>query len=173
MIAKAPSVSSASQTIPIHYSRCAARRARATQILPVGSSDSVMFSLCGLGRRARSQPGKASVERGTLVRREILELALYTFKYVGGVETRDRVHAADAAATQPTYVVYLQKATCRRQLKQPLVADARARRCRCRTTISPASSGTIDRSLESRIYKFGLSQAQQGDAMLVLAPFQA
>ena len=29
------------------------------------------------------------------MRREILELALYTFKYVGGVQNVDRVHAAD------------------------------------------------------------------------------
>ena len=45
-----------------------------------------MYSLCGLGASCSIATGTPSVERGELVRREILELALYTFKYVGGIE---------------------------------------------------------------------------------------
>jgi hypothetical protein len=32
---------------------------------------------------------------------------------------------------------------------------------------------TVDAATESRVYKFSLSQAQQGDAILVLAPLTA
>lgn len=45
----------------------------------------VFYELCGTGPRCSIAGGKASVERGLLVRREALELALYTFHYIGGV----------------------------------------------------------------------------------------
>jgi hypothetical protein len=41
------------------------------------------------------------------------------------------------------------------------------------STIAPREQQTIDSVLGSRFYKFSLSQAQQGDAILVLAPFKA
>jgi hypothetical protein len=43
----------------------------------------VMYQLCGTGPSG-SIPGKPSNARGLLVRREALELALYTFHYVSG-----------------------------------------------------------------------------------------
>lgn len=43
----------------------------------------VFYQLCGAGPNC-SIPGKASLQRGLLVRREALELALYTFHYVSG-----------------------------------------------------------------------------------------
>jgi hypothetical protein len=43
----------------------------------------VFYQLCGTGPNC-SIPGKASLQRGLLVRREALELALYTFHYVSG-----------------------------------------------------------------------------------------
>jgi hypothetical protein len=45
------------------------------------SEDGVFYQLCGTGPRC-SIPGKPSLERGLLVRREALELALYTFRYI-------------------------------------------------------------------------------------------
>lgn len=44
-------------------------------------SNGVFYQLCGTGPSC-SIPGKASGERGLLVRREALELALYTFRYI-------------------------------------------------------------------------------------------
>lgn len=46
-------------------------------------SNGVFYQLCGTGPSC-SIPGKASVQRGLLVRREALELALYTFRYIEG-----------------------------------------------------------------------------------------
>jgi hypothetical protein len=47
------------------------------------AENGVFYQLCGDGPNC-SIPGKPSIERGLLVRREALELALYTFHYVGG-----------------------------------------------------------------------------------------
>jgi hypothetical protein len=47
--------------------------------------NSVMYRMCGDGTDCSIKQGKASTERGLLLSREALELALYTFRYVGGV----------------------------------------------------------------------------------------
>ncbi len=52
----------------------------------IPSVSTVAFQLCGLGSHDCSVgTGKPSAARLLLLRREALELALYTFKYVGGV----------------------------------------------------------------------------------------
>jgi len=77
VISKAPSVSPASSvTIPIHYLAVRGAKGSGDKIYTVSSTDSVMYSLCGLGTSCSIAKGKASVERGRLVRREICELAL-------------------------------------------------------------------------------------------------
>lgn len=56
---------------------------RASGSTPVPLAENgVFYQLCGDGPNC-SIPGKASTERGLLVAREALELALYTFHYIG------------------------------------------------------------------------------------------
>src|SRR5215212_485688 len=43
----------------------------------------ILYQLCGLGQRCSIAKGAPSVERFLLLRREGLELALYTFRYLG------------------------------------------------------------------------------------------
>jgi hypothetical protein len=49
------------------------------------SGNGVVYQLCGNGSSCSIEGGTASVERGLLLRREALELALLTFHYVSGV----------------------------------------------------------------------------------------
>jgi hypothetical protein len=171
VIAKAPSVSPADQQIPIHYIAVRGTKGSGDAIFPVTSSDSLMFSLCGLGTSCAIETGKPSVERGTLVRREILELALYTFKYVGGVK-HIIAFMPPTPGSQPQYVVYLTRADVESNLKVPLVRTLN-KKAPLPSSIPPKEQRTIDAVTEPRIYKFTLSQAQQGDAILVLAPLTA
>lgn len=171
VIAKAPSVSPATQQIPIHYVAVRGTKGASDAIFPVDSSNSLMFSLCGLGQSCAIATGKATVERGTLVRREILELALYAFKYVGGV-SHVIAFMPPALGNQPLYAIYLQKSDLSQELKVPLGRTLSAK-VPSPTTINAREQQTIDSTLGSRVYKFSLSQAQQGDAILVLAPFKA
>ena len=46
-----------------------------------------LYILCGLGKNCSIEGGKASQTRGRLVRREALEAALYTFKFVPSVDS--------------------------------------------------------------------------------------
>jgi hypothetical protein len=48
--------------------------------------NSVLFQMCGGGTSCSIKSGKPSQERGLLLSREALELALYTFRYVSGVD---------------------------------------------------------------------------------------
>jgi len=171
VIAKAPSVSPGSQTIPVHYLAVRGTKGQGDQITDVSSSNSVMFALCGLGPSCSIATGTASVARGRLVRREILELALYTFKYVGGIQNVI-AFMPPRPGSQPQYVVYLRKSDLAPELDQPL-ARTLAPKTPLPDTIRAREVRLVDATTDSRVYTFSLSQAQQGDAILVLAPIPA
>jgi hypothetical protein len=171
VIAKAPSVSPADQQIPIHYIVVRGTKGAQDKIVQVSSTDSVMYSLCGLGTSCAIATGKPSVERGTLVRRQILELALYTFKYVDGMKSVI-AFMPPPPGSQPQYVVYLEKSDVAEHLKIPLLQTLSSK-VPLPSAISAREQEAIDGATESRVYKFSLSQAQQGDAILVLAPLAA
>jgi hypothetical protein len=171
VIVKPPSVTPGSQQIPIHYVAVRGTKGAQDQIIQVSSSNSIQYSLCGLGASCSIATGKPSVQRGTLVRREILELALYTFKYVGGVKNVI-AFMPPVPGSQPQYVVYLQRQDLQQQLGQPLKMTL-APKAPLANAIPAREVHTIDATTESRVYKFTLSQAQQGDAILVLSPLPA
>ncbi|MHB8470316.1 MAG: hypothetical protein ACYDCH_11260 [Gaiellaceae bacterium] len=171
VIAKEPSVSPGNQTIPVHYVAVRGTGGRQDQVIPVSSSDSVMYSLCGLGAACSIASGKPSVARGTLVRREILELALYTFKYVGGVKNVI-AFMPPAAGSNPQYVVYLQKTDVAQQLRVPLLQTLGSK-VPLPSTIPAREVHTVDVVTKSKLYSFSLSQTQAGDAVLVFAPLPA
>jgi len=171
VIAKGPAVSSGGQSIPIPFIALRGPKGKVDQIQQVSNSDTFTFSLCGLGQACSIATGKPSVARATLVRREILELALYTFKYVHGVK-HIVAFMPPPAGTQPAYVVYLQKSDLTTQLKAPLTHTL-APKVPLPAKITAGEQQRIDGITQPRIYKFGLSQTQQGDAVLVLAPLQA
>jgi hypothetical protein len=171
VIAKAPSVSPGNQQIPVHYLAVRGTKGSQDEITDVSSSNTVMYSLCGLGPTCSIASGTASVARGRLVRREILELALYTFKYVGGIKNVIAFMPPKPGAA-PQYAVYLREADLQAQLDQPLAQTLRAK-TPLPNTMPAREVRLVDATTESRVYTFSLSQAQQGDAILVLAPLPA
>src|SRR5207245_970324 len=57
-------------------------------LLPLPPSSTIVYNLCGQGSGDCSiGVGTPSPARLLLLRREALELALYTFKYLGGIDT--------------------------------------------------------------------------------------
>ena len=56
----------------------------ATSILE--NKNVVLYRMCGLGKDCAIKEGKPSRERGLYLRREALELALYTFNYVSNID---------------------------------------------------------------------------------------
>ena len=69
--------------LPVHV---AIRGATGGNDVQIVQGDGILYTLCGLGPHCSIATGKPSTERMLLLRREALELALYTFKYVDGAE---------------------------------------------------------------------------------------
>ncbi|HEY2073474.1 MAG TPA: hypothetical protein VGG88_07870 [Gaiellaceae bacterium] len=171
VIAQAPSVTpSTGQTIPLHYLAVQGPKGAGNRDYAISPSNSVTYQLCGLGQACNIASGTPSQARGRLVRREALELALYTFKYVGGI---DHVIAfmPPASATKQ-YVVYLQKSDVASELKQPL-DDTLAKKVPLPSTIPAREVHIVDGLTEPRTYSFGVAQAPTGDVVLVLKPLPA
>ena len=173
VIPRGPSVTSGGQqiTIPLLALRGPKGKVLADQVQQLSSDNTFTFSLCGLGQSCAIATGKPSTERAVLVRREILELALYTFKYVHGVK-RIVAFMPPPAGTPPTYVVYLQKSDLESQLHVPLTRTL-SPKVPLPAQITPVEQQRIDGITATRLYKFGLSQTQQGDPVLVLTPVKA
>jgi hypothetical protein len=172
VIAKAPSVSpTTGETAPLHYIAIQGKKGAGSVPSPISSSNSVMYQLCGLGTSCSIATGAPTVERGTLVRREILELALYTFKYIGGIK-HVIAFLPPPAGQSAQYLVYLQKSDVSDQLKAPLARTLGAH-VPLPSTIPSREVHAVDAATESKVYKFGLAQAQTGDLVLVLTPLAA
>jgi hypothetical protein len=117
-----------------------------------------MFVLCGEGKNC-SLPGTPSVGRTLLLRREAVELALYTFKYVdtdGVVE-----FLPGTATTRPNLAFFFRRSEVTPFLSHPL-------RSTLPQTLQLRSTQRVDRLALTHMYRFALQQAQAGGGLLVL-----
>ncbi len=164
VVGKPPTV----QDVPIRAVAIQGSGGSGDKVALIDDKNSLMFVLCGRGTSCAIAEGAPTIERGRLVRREGLELALYTFKYIGSVD-----HVVEfmppRKGAQPTYVLYWSRTDLKNELKQPL-HDTLTLKTPKAMGITPRETATIDRLTEPHMFKFTLQQAQQGDAILVLAP---
>jgi hypothetical protein len=139
----------------------------------ISTSKSVVFVLCGLGDRCKIKSGTPSQERARLLRREALELALYTFKYVDGV---DNVIALIPPPPEPNtnWALFFQKKEFKNELSHPLSqtlpAPADGKRLVPASVAGNANSQTIERLTRQRWFTSEFRQLQNGNAILVLDP---
>jgi hypothetical protein len=164
VIAKTPAV----QNVPIKAVAVRNKAGNADEVSLLDESNSLMLVLCGGGQSCAISKGTASVERGRLVRREALELALYTFKYMGGVKYIV-AFMPPKKGSQATYALYFHRQDFDRQLKRPL-AETLSLKAPKQDAIPRLETARIDKLTEPHTFKFSLQQAQQGDAILVLDP---
>jgi hypothetical protein len=100
-------------------------RQEASDVTVVDADRAVVFKLCGLGQDCSISEGQASPERYAMLRRQALELALYTFRYVEGVN-EVAVFLPPPAVTnvtaerQPQTSIFLRRRELGAQLRQPL-----------------------------------------------------
>jgi hypothetical protein len=168
VITKAPSIAPSSATLPIHYVAIKGLKGRPDQVFPVSSSNSVMYSLCGLGASCEIASGTPSIERGRLVRREILEMALYTFKYAHGIDNVIALMPSTPGKTTKN-VVFLRKSDLADDLKKPL-GTTLGKTVPLAKAIPAREALKIDKTTATRIYSLGVAQAAQGDLVFVFTP---
>jgi hypothetical protein len=135
--------------------------------IPVFEADRTMvYILCGLGPECAIEEGTPSEERQRLLRREALELALYTFRYVDDV---DHVVAfmPPRSGYRPTYALFFQRPDLESLMDDPLrrVLPPPAPLA---GEIPPSEVTTIDRLTNPHFFAFTFTQLQDGTAVLVL-----
>ncbi|HZB77503.1 MAG TPA: hypothetical protein VE526_14830 [Solirubrobacteraceae bacterium] len=140
--------------------------------------DGVMYTLNGLGDLGSIPHGKPSEERMTLVRREALELALYTFHYAKDIDmviallppSAAEVAKARKAEAQPKlYAMLLRPDELRDRLQVPLTATIPPRTPKV-AELTPANpeTQTVTALTSGNVFEVSFQQAQDAKAYLVL-----
>jgi hypothetical protein len=142
------------------------QKGTADKVVVLSSNDSRLFQLCGTGASCAIGEGKASVARGRLVRREALQLALLTFKYVPGV-THVIEFMPPPPGSTPSLVTYFEKPDLKPQLSSPLRTTMSVK-APTASTMTAKESATIDRVTTGHVYTFTFRTTQLGQAVLLL-----
>ena len=152
--------------------------------ISVLAGNAVLYKMCGLGPSC-SIAGKASAERLTLVRREALELALYTFQYVGGanqvvVFLPPVLHPAAVpgqpkkvkVTTDPTDAVFFKASDLAGELSHPLTSTLTSVAPSVSTVATAPDTPAVEELTSPSFYKFSFEQTTQDASLfLVLQPF--
>jgi hypothetical protein len=125
-----------------------------------------VYILCGLGEACSIEEGQPSPERLRLLKREALELALYTFRYL------DRnavvVFLPPAPGEEAAFALYFRRGAFEPELNRPLRLTLPAELPPLPHAIAPAEVLTIDRLTDPSFFRFSFQRLQDGTAVLVL-----
>jgi hypothetical protein len=144
------------------------------QDVVINAGDGLSFSLFGNGKNGAITFGKPSEERGRIVRREALELALYTLKYAH--EVGSVVVFLPPLPTKPDRqeALLFRRASLRDQLEAPLAETLSQGSF---NTVTGSANGGERQLLDSltlpRLYSFTFRQDPSGAQLLVLTPLAA
>lgn len=149
----------------------------ARTLAPASSSDVIsyvdpkkttVYVLCGQAEQPKCaiQEGQPSAARTTLLRREALELALYTFRYV---DDTDSVIAFLPPKDLPN-ALYFSKADLEDALAEPLRLTLPQATAPHQGVVPETEQQIVDELTVSRQFHFQFQQEQGGGSALVLVP---
>jgi hypothetical protein len=135
----------------------------------IDSTRTAMYILCGYGPKCSIKGGKPSVARGAVLRREALELALYTFRYV---DNTDSVVAffPPRKGEDLTHVYFFDKGEFRDQLHMPLRRTLYDSEAPVPGRFAPDERRIVDALTIRRQFRFAVRPERGGGNVLVLAP---
>jgi hypothetical protein len=132
------------------------------QFEPSGSTIAYVF--CGQAAKC-GLPSEGAQDTVPLLRRESLELALYTFKYSPSV---DSIVTLLPPAGQTNYAIYLRRKSFAKELSKPLVATLPSHNTLSYEDMDPVERATIDRLTVKNTYESQFAQGANGRTLLVL-----
>jgi hypothetical protein len=135
----------------------------------ITTKGNMQMQLCGLGSECSIDRGTATAARERLTRREALELALYTFKYVPSVNALIAYMPPPPGQT-PQTLLYLERANLSDALKQPLARTLPLVKPPLPSQTDSKESTTIDRLTLPVEYSFGYQPLSNGTDALILTP---
>jgi hypothetical protein len=138
-------------------------------LVVVDGSNHLQFVVCGFGQNCSIAQGNPTEERFTLLRRQALELALYTFKYMPRIDSVSVFMPPPPGGETAGTAIFLQRNELGQALQHPL-ADTLSDEAPSIGQIPAAELGRINQLTRQRIYQYGYTQAQDGSAVLLLDP---
>jgi hypothetical protein len=133
------------------------------QFEPSGSTIAYVF--CGAAPRC-GLPNEGAQDTVPLLRRESLELALYTFKYSPSV---DSIVSLLPPAGNTNYAIYLRRRNFKKELSRPLDVTLPAHEVLSYEKLSPVEKATIDRLTVKNTFQSRFAQGANGRTLLVLS----
>jgi hypothetical protein len=148
---------------------------RDIDVLEMG--DGMQYILCGLGPACSIAEGRPSPERARWLRRQAIELALYSFHYGGALEhvlvymppsiTQDEQGQPQASS----YALLFRRQDLGAELRQPLEATVPQRdRYIVTDPMSEDEAERLDAIAERGFYSYELQQGADGNPILILDP---
>jgi len=135
----------------------------------VDSKKTAMYVLCGDGPKCSIKEGTPSVARGAVLRREALELALYSFRYL---DDTDSVVAffPPRKGDNLTHVYFFAKPEFSKQLDEPLQRTLPAAKAFQPGRLTKQERKVVDSLTVPRQFRFALRSERGGTNVLILAP---
>ena len=135
----------------------------------VDTTNSVQYVLCGYGDGCSIAEGQPSEARHLLLRREALELALHTFKYMGRVNSVVVFLPPPPGGETASTVAFFKRGELGPELARPL-GETLGTKTPAVGQIPPAETATLNRITGRKIYQYNYTQSQDGGAILLLDP---
>jgi hypothetical protein len=140
-----------------------------TGIAIYGTDKAEDYTLCGLGEHCSISSGQATQTRGRLVRREALEIALYTFKFAPSIDSIAAFMPPPPGQTT-TSILYIRKDDLKDQLRKPLSKTLPLQTPPLPTADDKVEKATIDKLTLPHMFTYELTALQTGGAALILDP---
>jgi hypothetical protein len=135
----------------------------------VSTSGNVQDQFCGIGSQCSVAKGTPNAQRERLVRREALEVALYTFRYVPQVNAVI-AYMPPPTGSQPSTLLYLERSNLGPELKAPLAKTLPVDPPPPAEATDKKESAAIDRLTIPVEYSFQFQALNDGTEALVLTP---
>lgn len=136
------------------------------------AGSTVAYQMCGLGSTNQNcaiQSGAPAATRSALLRREALELALYTFHFQPSIQTVV-TYMPPAAGQKASFVYLFLRNQLSEALSKPISATLPEAKPPLPSQMSAAEATTVDGLTAPDLYRFSFTRGQDGGVWLVFNP---
>jgi hypothetical protein len=160
------------QGLPVRYVAIRAgqrSRLNAGDVEVVDPEETILYTFCGLGgQRNCALPGQPSAERSLLLRREALELSLYTFKHMKDVKSVISLLPPPAENTNLAVFLQRDRKGIEEALDKPLAATLPSLGPHFTDNITPREAGAINSITGLWMFRSGFELAPDQSIVLNL-----
>jgi hypothetical protein len=144
----------------------------------VRANNTWAYVLCGFGTNCAISEGKPTTQRYDLLRREALELSLYTMKYSGDVQSvmtfMPPAKATNSSGAATNSLIFLRRADVKSALGAPLVDTLAQPKVNLKPgEMSAKELGRVRQLTEGHVYNYDFQPLQDGSAAMILTPIKA